>query len=594
MVRFGVALATAATLAAGLVVGTAPVANAAVVARGGCGWQAGMATANPPAAIRAGALTLPQFRPVTLTLAGDIDWAVDPYRDPTWRLWFHSLKWAEALAAPGDTADLALARSIATDFMADNPDPGTNDGGWEDHATSLRTSMLVCMWQRSEGDAEFRGWVEPIIAAHAKALTDRYVGPWNHGMMQNLALLGAGCALDVPAWRATAAPRLAEAARVSIDSQGAITEQAPGYSSFIQNLLRDIGAHLTACELPAPPGLAAQIAAVDLFAAHATRPGGTFVQLGDTNPVAPSAGMGPYSAWVASSGAQGTAPASTVGVYDQAGYVFGRDSWLNTRQQYTLRFGPGRAVHGHNDHLSMTYWANGHDVLVDPGYSGYADPDFRRWQKSAQAHNVPIVDGATFNPDATAALVGKSAANGAQSWQLRDRAFAGTERHRAVLVDDELRVMLVRDDLTSTKKRALRVLWHLDASWRKEGVDNNERSGRATFRSADGRYRATILQLAAPRTSLPTNAAKLIKGRQKPVQGYVSRGHGDRTPAWVVEAHRGAAKKQSVVTLIVVTRVGEKVQAGWTQSQGKDRIRVTVGNTTKVYDSTRRGGLSAR
>jgi hypothetical protein len=477
--------------------------------------------------------------------------------------------------------------------VADNPDPGTNDGAWEDHPTSLRTSLLVCMWQRSAGDADLRAWVEPLIAAHAAALTNRYVGPWNHGIMQNLALLGAGCALDVPAWRTTAAARLAEGASASIDAQGAITEGAPGYAPFIQSLLRDIGTHLTACELPAPDGLAAQIAAVDLFAAHATRPGGTFAQLGDTNPVTPSAGMGPFSAWVASGGTQGTQPTETVRAYD-AGYIFGRDSWTNTGQQYTVRFGPGRAVHGHNDHLSLTYWANGYDVLVDPGYSGYADPDYRRWQKSAQAHSVPIVEGATFDPDAATELVGQSAGNGAHTWQLRDTAFAGSERYRSVLVDDAMRLMLVRDDVTSNKKRALRVLWHLDPSWRKERVDNNADSSRATFRSADGRYRATILQLAAPGTRLPANAAKPVKGQQKPVQGYISRGHGDRTPAWVVEARRDAAKKQSVITLIVVTKVGAPVKATWAKAQGTDRIRVTVGSATQVYDSTRRGGLSAR
>ncbi|HUR74613.1 MAG TPA: heparinase II/III family protein [Sporichthya sp.] len=593
MVRFGVALATAATLAAGTVIGTAAAADAGVVARGGCGWQAGMATANPPSAIRSGVLKLPQFSPVKLNLTGDVNWAADPYRDPTWTLWFHSLKWMESLATSGDAADLALARAIVTDFLDDNRDPGTNDGAWEDHATSLRTSVLVCMWQRSGGDTEFREWIAPVIAAHAKALSTRYVGPWNHGIMQNLALLGAGCALDVPAWRATAAARLADGARASVDSQGAITEGAPGYAPFIQALLRDIRSHLTACELPAPAGLSAQIAAVDLFAAHATRPGGKFVQLGDTNPVTPGAGMGPYTSWVASGGAQGTQPTDTVRAYD-AGYVFGRDSWTNTGQQYTLRFGPGRAVHGHNDHLAVTYWANGHDLLVDPGYSGYADPDYRRWQKSAQAHNVPMVEGAAFNPDAATRLVGKSAAKGAHTWQLQDRAFAGSERYRTVLADDTMRLMLVRDDVTSTRKRALRVLWHLDPSWRKEALDNDARSSRATFRSADGRYRATILQLAAPGTALPANAATLVKGQRAPVQGYVSRGHGDRTPAWVVEARRSAAKKQSVITLIVVTKVGTKVQATWSKPHGQDRIRVTVGKTTRVYDSTRRGGLSVR
>lgn len=593
MRRSVVAVATAAVLAAGSLVGAASTASAAPTARGGCGWQASMASLNPPAALRSGVLSLPHYAPVNLTLDGNVNWATDPYRDPTWRLWFHSLKWAESLVTSGDRSDHELARAILTDFVADNPDPGTNDGAWEDHATSLRTSALVCLWQRSPLDLGLRAWIEPLIATHAKALADRYVGPWNHGIMQNLALLGAGCALDVAAWRNTAAPRLADGMRASVDAQGAVTEQAPGYASFIQNLLRDIQGHLTACDLPAPAGMAARVAAMDTFAAHATRPDGTFVELGDTNPMTPSAAMGPHSAWVASRGAQGLRPTETTRVYD-AGYVFGRDSWSGTGQQYTLRFGPGRAVHGHNDHLAATYWANGHDVLVDVGYSGYADPDYRRWQKSPQAHNVPIVDGAAFNGDAATALVRRSAAKNAHGWQLRDRAFAGTERHRSVLVDDKLRLMLVRDDLTSTRKRSARVLWHLDPSWRKERVVNDDRSSRATFLSRDGRYRATVLQIAAPGQTLPGNASTLVRDQNKPLQGVVAQGHGKRTPAWVVEARRGAAAKHSVVTLVLVTRVGQKVAATWTARAGKESLRVTVGSATRVYDSTRRGALSVR
>jgi hypothetical protein len=124
MRRSVVAVATAAVLAAGSLVGAASTAAAAPLARGGCGWQASMAALNPPAALRSGVLSLPHYAPVNLTLDGNVNWATDPYRDPTWRLWFHSLKWAESLVTSGDWADHDLARAILTDFVADNPDPG--------------------------------------------------------------------------------------------------------------------------------------------------------------------------------------------------------------------------------------------------------------------------------------------------------------------------------------------------------------------------------------------------------------------------------------------------------------------------------------
>lgn len=566
MRRFAVAVATALAVTASLLV---PAAQAAPppITRAGCGWQATMANANPPSAIRAGVLTLPKYAPVSMPLAGDVNWATDPYRDPTWRLWFHSLKWMEGLVVSGKSADRALARAIATDFAADNPDPGSNTGAWVDHATSLRTALLVCLWEHSGGDAGSRAWLEQLIAGHTAALVNRWVGLWNHGLMQNLALLGAGCTLNVPSWRTTATSRLVAGTNASVDAQGAPNEQGVGYVPFIQSLLREVETHLTGCGIPVPAGLARRVAALDHFAAQATEPDGTFVQIGDTYPEAPGARVGPFSAWVSSRGAEGRRPTATTTVYD-AGWIFGRDSWTSPRQQYSLRFGPGRWVHGHNDHLSMTYWANGRDVLVDAGFSGYADAAYRSWQRSSAAHNVPVVVGARFNNKAGTALVSRSAGKGAHSYALRDTAHAGAERFRSVLVDDVMRLMLVRDDVTSSRARALQVLWHLDPSWRKESVASSRRSHRSTFLSPDGRYRATVLQVAAPATRMPRNAAQLVRGRSAPLQGFVARGRGDRTPAWVVEARRPTGKRHSVVTLVVATPVGQRVDATWAGGDG--------------------------
>ncbi|HVE26504.1 MAG TPA: heparinase II/III family protein, partial [Sporichthya sp.] len=531
--------------------------------------------------IRQGVLRLSGFAPAKLKLDGDVNWYADPFDDPTWQLWFHSLKWMESLVVSGNPTDLQLARRIVADFVHDRPDPGSNTGAWDDHATALRTSLLVCMYQR--GDAALRSWIRPIIRAHAGVLINRYAGAYNHGTMQSLALLASGCALGNPDWRTLAASRLGNELRREIDAQGAISEQAPGYSPFIQRLHREGLAHLAACGMPVPPGAAERLAAVDTFAAHATRPGGTFLEIGDTWPDHPS-GMGPHTRWIATGGAKGTMPEELVKAY-KAGYVFGRDSWVDTGQEYSLRYGPGRYVHGHNDHLAMTYWAAGHDVLVDSGYAGYASDSFREWSRSLAAHNVPVVKDARFSTNASTRLVGRSATADTHTWQLRDSAFSGVERHRTVLVDDAMRLMLVRDDVTSRSKHGLQISWHLDPSWRKEAVVNRPGTSRATFLSKDGSLRATVLQIAAPGQRLPQKAATLERG-------YVSRSRNDKTRDWVVDAHRRAATRQSVFTLVLVTPVNVPVTATRAQAGHGVRLSVTVGTTTRTYVSTRRGGMT--
>jgi hypothetical protein len=67
-----------------------------------------------------------------------------------------------------------------------------------------------------------------------------------------------------------------------------------------------------------------------------------------------------------------------VAIY-RAGDVFGRDTWAPflSSSHYTLRDGPGRALHGHMDGGSLTLWARGRQVLVDSGHVGYEQTSYR-------------------------------------------------------------------------------------------------------------------------------------------------------------------------------------------------------------------------
>ena len=92
--------------------------------------------------------------------------------------------------------------------------------------------------------------------------------------------------------------------------------------------------------------------------------------------------------YVMSNGALGT-QIDGVKVYD-GGFVFGRSGFGNKRPlkdetYYTLRFGPQRIIHGHNDHLSLTFWHSGRPVIIDPGHVGYAPGRDRNYVRSHEA-----------------------------------------------------------------------------------------------------------------------------------------------------------------------------------------------------------------
>src|SRR6202035_1284021 len=112
-------------------------------------------------------------------------------------------------------------------------------------------------------------------------------------------------------------------------------------------------------------------------------------------------------------GARGTPPQQRVAVY-AAGYVFGRSGWgtktrpFSSQSFYSLRFGPGRQIHGHDDHMSVTYYARGRNLIVDGGHTGYEVGAYRDYLRSAQAQNVLVMPGVRFSATAATALTRQS------------------------------------------------------------------------------------------------------------------------------------------------------------------------------------------
>ena len=72
---------------------------------------------------------------------------------------------------------------------------------------------------------------------------------------------------------------------------------------------------------------------------------------------------------------------------------------------YSIRFGPGMKYHGHEDHLGVTYYAQGRDILVDGGFHSYEKSAYRYWTLSPEAHNVPVRRGSAFRPRTSSKLV---------------------------------------------------------------------------------------------------------------------------------------------------------------------------------------------
>ncbi|MBB2913871.1 hypothetical protein FHS43_005180 [Streptosporangium becharense] len=441
----------------------------------------------------------------------DVDWRTDPYRNRSWSMVFHSLRWMGRLVADYETNEdrtyLTRAVEIAKDWVADNPRGGarTSPYAWQEHPIALRAPALVCLSKHVS-----EPWLTASLAEHAKMLADPklYEKGHNHGIDQDIALLGIGCRYGRDQWADLAVRRLTETVKLDVDSQGALREQAPRYAIYVHDRLKVAMENIRSCGRKVPAEISRRWESMENFIAHSTQPDGFMVPIGDGGADVRPVGY--------------AHPKQKVRVFG-GGYVYGRTAWDKPESAfYSIRFGPGLKHHGHEDHLGVTYQAQGRDVLVDAGFHSYEKSAYRDWTVSPQAHNIPQVVGARFRPKTATALSRSSIGADRQSYRLTDRAY-GVPRTRSVLVNHGQDVLAVLD--TVPKGSKVRTLWHFSRDL--TTVSNG--GGRVVLKDKAG-WKTTLVQVSMPSCE-PVGPLKVVRGQTGPYQGWVSPAYLQKHPA---------------------------------------------------------------
>ncbi|GAA3125709.1 heparinase II/III domain-containing protein [Streptosporangium carneum] len=424
-------------------------------------------------------------------LGTDIDWLADPHRNRSWALNLHALRWMGRLVVEHERSGrreyLDRAAEIAEHWARKNPrgGAGVSPWAWAEHPVALRAPALVSL------SAYVRdAWLSDSLVEHAELLADPalYRRGHNHGLDQDIALLAIGCRFGHEPWKDLAVRRMTDSAELAVDAQGVLHEQAPRYGVYVHQRLGTALEAVRRCGAGIPESLAARRRSLETYVSHATQPDGRLTPIGDSPADARPKGFRHEE--------------PTTKVFD-GGYVFGRTAWDDPGSAYySIRFGPGRRLHGHEDHLGVTYYAHGRDILVEAGFHSYERTEYRAWTTSPEAHNVPVVVGAEFQEGVATRLVRSSVDRDRQSYLLADEAY-GVSRTRSVLVSHGADLMAVLD--TAQAGSTLRNLWHFAPSLK---VISNH-GGRVVL--ADGPWRATLIQLAAP-SCLPVDGQAVRPG----------------------------------------------------------------------------------
>lgn len=503
-------------------------------------WIPGTPTADE---VMRGELSLVGLPPIKL--GSKINWNTSPYKNRSWEYVFQSLRWMGTLVVAyensGEERYLRRAKEITKDWAASNKRGarGTKPYVWKDHPVSLRTQALVCLSMHVKD-----GWLRDSLGEHAKLLSDPalYKKGHNHGMDQDNALFSIGCRYKRKDWENLAIKRLTGTVKLDVDSQGALREQAPRYAVYVYGRLQVTMANMRSCGRKVPADLEKRTESLKDFIAHSTMPNGYMVPIGDG------------SAETEPKMDTGT-PGKKVKVY-RAGYAYGRSDWGKPdASYYSIRFGPGMKYHGHEDHLGVTYYAQGRNILVDGGFHSYERSSYRYWTLSHEAHNVPTVVGARFTGRTASQLTKSAYGKDRQAYRLTDRAY-GVSRTRSVLVNHDQDVMAVLD---SAKGKKIRNLWRFDHSLK---VLSN---GGGQVVLGDGKFKVTLVQLSMP-SCKPVGGQKIDKGGKL---GWVSPSYMSKKSTNVVVS----PAKGALLTLVVPGTDAPKVSC----SGGKVTVQAAQG-----------------
>jgi hypothetical protein len=298
--------------------------------------------------------------------------------------------------------------------------------------------------------------------------------------------------------------------------------------------------------------------------------------LGDTALKRPISVPGTWTEFTSSKGETGTPPPTNIAVYAR-GFAFARTGWGETRPYsdevvLTMRFGPGRAYHGHDDGGSVTLYGYGSRLLLDPGKNSWHSKSgtWPVWVASRAAHNVVTVDGLAYTRSARTTMSHSTGARYA-FFSASNPGYSGVTNKRTVLFSRLGGYVIVDDRLSSSVRRTYRQLWHLH-----EDADPAVTTNRVRTRGPEGNVE--IVQLVTGHTT------KIVRGRTTPRQGWLTYDYQTVIPAPVVEQVKSGLSAR-YLTLLVPSDGSATVSAARVIAKYADGydIEVTIdGRTERV------------
>jgi len=228
--------------------------------------------------------------------------------------------------------------------------------------------------------------------------------------------------------------------------------------------------------------------------------------------------------------------------------------------------------HAHADSLSIGLFGQGRELLSDPGTFVYnCAPDWRNYSRSTRAHNTVVVDDCDqAEMRGTFSWKTRVGARGAASQEYLEGEHDGYGRlgiiHRRRVIDIQGEYWIIVDDLRGSGHHTFDFCYHFgpDVKVSRFGQEHDGVQVEAAGLSL-GLYASYPLK------------ADLVRGQAEPIEGWVSRGYGDKIPA---QSLRARATGQAPVTALTFLSLRE---------DGTRFTRMDTGDASTVVCSSRQG-----
>lgn len=325
----------------------------------------------------------------------------------------------------GDRKYLEVLESIADDWIEKNPfDAPSHPRAWHEGAMAKRLLVLLNLFNHykdagPEGSSLRLRTILALIIQHAEyfAWGGDYRPAGNHGIRQDVALIAAAMAIPEAVrssvWMQTAAERLrVEQVERGFSDDYVWLEASPAYHDYairvLDDLLRLEAANHTDIDL----GFVHEVVeGSGAYLAYVLTPEGLFPPVGDSTERDTNmtrGGGSPEVRYAVSRSEEGSPPADLDGFFPDGGDAIFRDTWgddpESARDAFYIHihaaFHPGFG-HRHADDLSFVMYGRGRWWILEGGKYGKDKNQWRKYCRSAQAHNGYTFDNQTllYNED---------------------------------------------------------------------------------------------------------------------------------------------------------------------------------------------------